>query len=297
MTEENTIRLNPNKSSQLEFDVMISGLENILPVVRFVIVDVADQVDWVVKCKKLDGSKWQASFPAFENMKLNTCKFQVEVIVDEYYFQPAAGEIIFINTPDVSFKPKAGPKPTVTTSFVVKQDEEPVEEKPKTKAAPKPKATPKTKATPKKKVTEASAGDITGQYAPTNDLLKTEEDPSFAQGNVKTAQAELDDEYIDTARLDGITDEVIPGSGHEYAQDDGKDDDVEDDLVTSEYDPKKVAEGILKDAFGKVKAPTLRGSLFKRDADGKILVPGLENKKQKQESDDRNQKVRDILGK
>lgn len=292
MTEENTIRLNPNKSSQLEFDVMISGLENILPIVRFVIVDVADEVDWVVKCKKLDGSKWQASFPAFENMKLNTCKFQVEVIVEEYYFQPATGEIVFINTPDVSFKPKAGPKPTVTTSFVVKQDDDTTKEKPKTKT----KVTPKPKATPKKKVTEASAGNITGQYAPTNDLLKTEEDPTPTHSTVKTAQAELDDEYIDTARLNDITDEVIPGSGHEYAQDDGKDD-IEDDLITSEYDPKKVAEGILKDTFGKVKAPTLRGSLFKRDGDGKILVPGLENKKQKQESDDRNQKVRDILGK
>ena len=290
MSEENTIRLNPSKASTLEFDVMISGLENIIPIVRFVVQNVKDDVDWVVKCSKLEGSKWQASFPAFDSLKLNTCKFYVEVIVDEYYFTPANGEIIFINSPDVSFKPKAGIKPSVTTSFTVKQEgEDEVEKK-----------VPVVKK--KKKVTEASAGDITGQYAPNNSLLKPEEDPAVTQSRAKTAQAELDDQYIDKSRLDSITDDVIPGDGISYPQDDGKDDEYEDEddyneeLVTYEYDPKKVAEDILASTIGKAKIPTQRGSLFKRDSDGKILVPGLENEKQKQESEDRNQKIRDILG-
>lgn len=288
MSEENTIRLNPSKASTLEFDVMVSGLEGILPIVRFVVQNVQDDVDWVVKCAKLDGSKWQASFPAFEGLKLNTCKFCVEVIVDEYYFTPANGEIIFINAPDVSFKPKAGLKPTVTTSFTVKQEgeDEQVEEKPKPKPAVKP----------KKKVSEAMS-ELTGQYAPTNSLLKTEEDPTVNQGKVKTAQAELDDQYIDTSKLDNV-DEIIPGDGVQYPQDDGKDEEEHDErLVTTEFDPKKVAEDILKQTIGKAKTPSLRGSLFNRSNDGKILVPGLENEKQKQESQDRNQKIRDILGK
>ena len=96
-TENNTIRINPGKASTLEFDVTISGLDKISPIVRFVIHKANNNIDWVVNCKKLEGSKWQASFPAFENFKLSSCNFSVEVIVDEYFFNPAKGEIEFIN--------------------------------------------------------------------------------------------------------------------------------------------------------------------------------------------------------
>jgi len=293
--ENNTIRLNPTKASTLEFDVTVSGLENITPTVRFVIENASDGIDWVVNCSKLEGSKWQASFPAFKDFKLNTCKFCVEVIVDEYFFKPAEGEIIFINSPDVSFTPKVGPKPSVTTSFTVKQDDKPV----------KPK---------KKKVSEAASGgpEVTGQFAPNNSLLKPEENPEDTHGKVKVAQAELDDQFIEKEKLDDMSDEEpIPGDGRQYPQPDGKrkrfkklndlvddtSEQITNNIQSEEFDPKKVAEGILQATIGMNKPTigTLRGSLFKRDASGKIVVPGLESQQQLQEKATREQKVKDIL--
>lgn len=284
MADENVIKLNPNKSSTLEFDVTVSGLDGAPPTVRFVIHEMLAGVDWTVKCSKIEKNRWQASFPTFKNMELDRNNFSVEVIVDEYFFKPAEGEIVFINTPDVSFdKPKSN-KPTVSASFTVKQDEEP--EKPK-KA--------------KKPVKEAmGGGEITGQFAPTNDLLKVEEDPTFTHSHLKTAQAAKDDQAIDLDKLDPeheeldtaeeITDEVLPGSGEQYPQDDGKE----------EFDPKKVAENILHQTIGigvSNRGVEKKGSLFKRDAEGKIIVPGLESPAQLEIKEERERKVKEILGK
>lgn len=265
---DNTIKLNPAKPSTLEFEVMVSGLEGVPPTVRFVIQNVLDGVDWVVNCTKLAKTKWQAAFPALTGITADTADFVVEVIVDEYYFKPAEGKIHFVNTPDVSFTPKVGPKPSVTTSFTVKQDEE----KPPVKES-------------------AGGGEITGQFAPTNDLLQVEEDPEAGESHVKVAQAELDDQYIDQTRIDDIADEIQPGEGKQYAQDDGKED---------EFDPKKVAESILQQSFGlgvSHRGVEKRGSLFKRDASGKAIVPGLENPAQKKALTERDQKVKEILRK
>ncbi len=294
--DTNTIRLNPTKPSKLEFDVTISGIENIAPVVRLVIKDVQDGVDWVVRCKKLDGSKWQASFPAFPDLKLNTLSFAVEVIVEnEYYFNPANGSIIFITTPDVSFKPKSGSKPTVSASFVVKQDEE----------APKSKK--------EKKVTEGAAGGaevaVTGQFNPNNSLLKKEEDPARGQSHSKMWDANVNDEFIDKARLDMITDtDPTPGEGNQYPQSDGKSeyfdteydfDDAEEGDTEEEnplvYDPNKIARDILKDTIGKAKAPSKLGSLFRRGDDGKIVVPGLESEEQKELKAAINARIRNLI--
>lgn len=293
MAEDNTIRINPTKASTLEFDVTISGLENITPNVRFVIEKANDTIDWMTTCSKLEGSQWQASFPAFKNFKLTSCKFRVEVIVDEYYFCPANGIIEFVNAPDVSFKSKTN-KPSVSASFKVKQEDEPVKPKKETK----------------KKVSEAmnggGGGEVTGQYAPTNDLLKPEEDPTDTHGKVKVPQAELDDQFINKARLGEITDEEpTPGTGAQYPQSDGKDEDELDDEVIDdirkriapkgEFDPKRVAEDILQSTMGKVAFPNSKGSLFRRDADGKPIVPGLETNKQLQEKAEKEQRVKDIL--
>jgi hypothetical protein len=277
--ETNIIRINPNKPSTLEFEVTISGLENIAPTVRFVILNVQDGCDFSMKCKKLDGAVWSVAIPVLPKSKQSSCKFCVEVIVEEYYFKPAEGEIEFISEPDVSFKSKSGPKPTVTTSFVVKQDN---------------------------KVTEAASGggEITGQYAPTNSLLKKEMDPAAGESHVKMWDANQNDEQVDKARLDQITDEEpFPGEGNQYPQDDGKDDEFdfenepEDDILDNPlvFDPDKVAENIVKSTIGNVTRPIKLGSLFNRDADGKLLVPGFESKEQQQHKDNINKKVREML--
>lgn len=269
--ENNTLQINPTKPTIIDFDVMISGLENIAPSVRFVIHKVRDDVDWMFQCVKLEGTKWQVSFPSFEDIKLNSCKFSVEVIVDEFYFKPAEGEILFVSS-NVSFTPKSGVKPNVTASFKVKQEEKP-------------------KKPTKKKVDEASGGpEVTGQFAPNNDLLKPEEDPEDTQGKVKTAQAEVDDQFIDKSRLDDITDEMVPGEGEQYPQEDEKEDE-------DEFDPRKVAETIIRSTVSPISPSSKRGSLFQRDASGKIIVPGLESPSQKQRLSEKEQRVREILGK
>lgn len=284
MVEKNIIHLNPTESSTAEFDVTISGLENATPIVRVVILDVTDGVDWTVQCTKLEDNKWQAIFPAFVGIKLTSRKFCVEVIVDEYFFKPIEGKVVFIGTPDVLVKAVNKMKPTVSVS-VAEQDDKPN----------------------KKVVKEAAGGpEITGQFAPTNALLKPEEDPTATQGHVKVAQAELDDQYIDKARLDDITDEdPIPGEGNQYPQDDGKgewdDDEIEPEEDAVKFNMDEIVEAILKQPAELGTSPRgvglKRSSLFKRDADGKLIVPGLENEKQKRELADREQRVKDILKK
>ncbi len=285
MAEKNIIQLNPTKSSTAEFDVTILGLENTTPTVRVVVLDVMDGVDWIVPCTRLEDNKWQAIFPAFVGIKLTSRKFCVEVIVDEYFFKPIEGKIVFIGTPDVSVKSVSNEKPTVLGTFTGLGDDQ----------------------SSKKVVKEAAGGpEITGQYAPTNALLKPEEDPTATQSHVKMAQAALDDQYIDKARLDDITDEdPIPGEGEQYTQDDGKgewtDDEIEPEEDAVRFDLDKTVESILNDMVPLGLSPdgmgtiNKKGSLFKRDADGKIIVPGLENPKQKRELADREQRVKDIL--
>ncbi len=168
-------------------------------------------------------------------------------------------------------------------------------------------------------ISEAASGggEVTGQYAPTNSLLKKEENPAASQSHTKLWDANQNDEFVDKARLDLITDEdPIPGSGNQYPQNDGKgeyfdseydfDDNEdepedEDSLVYNlkndklDYDPTKIAEDIIKNTIGNTKTPSILGSLFKRDANGKTIIPGLESKEQKELNAAKNQKIRDLL--
>lgn len=268
MVTKNTIQLNSAKSSSIDFNVTITGTEKATPSVRFVIENLTDGVNWVVPCKKLDADKWQATFPAFGDAVPNLANFSVEVIVDDYYFKPAQGVIQFTNTPDIAVESTTSKhKPIVVTSFNVNQ------------------------------IDEASGGpEVTGQYAPTNGLLKKEEDPTITQGHVKTAQAELDDQFIEKEKLDDIVDEIRPGEGKQYPQDDEKEDEYEDE---DDFDPRKVAESIIQQTVGLGVSfrgnGEKKGSLFQRDIDGKVLIPGLETASQKQNIAEREKRIRDAL--
>lgn len=274
--EKNIIKINPSKSSTLEFEVTVSGVDNILPKVRFVIKKVQDGVDWCVECKKLDNNKWEAKFPSFST-KSSSTQFNIEVIVDEYFFIPAEGTINFITAPDVSFA-KQPAKPTVSTSFVVKQDNDPIPKKTKIKEA-------------------SGGGEVTGQYAPTNSLLVPEEDPSYTYSRAKTAQAEVYDQYIDRDKVfrDDIENDdrdffgdMTPGQGYQYPQPDNK----------KEFDARDIAGNIIKQTIGNnIKTNSKPGSLFKRDHNGNIHIPGLENVQQKQSMLDKESKIRAILNK
>lgn len=263
-----TIKINPTKPCELEFDVTIQGLEDTTkPVVRFVLSS-SEGFDCSFPCQPSDDSKWVAKMPPMHHLKDNSVPFRVEVIVDGYYFEPAQGTAYLVTDPSVKFQPTVS-KPTVSTSFTVKQEGESKRDK---------------------KVEEAaSAATITGQYAPTNDLLKPEEEPK--QGSVKTAQAEKDDQNIDHTRLSDISSSVLPGETTDPEPVPGREDD--EDV----FDPKKIAENIVRKTVGKVEKPTAPGKLFKRGKDGRPVVAGLDTPAEKIEKVNKAAKVKEILGK
>lgn len=329
---DNNIQINPNKSSELEFDVIVQGVEDItnIPMVRFVIVSAIDDCDYSFNCSKIEGekTKWIARMPAFPQFKLNTAKFRVEVIIDEYFFTPAEGEITFITSPKVEFTAKNTPKPSVTTSFTVKQSDDEKPELEKEAGSGKLFTVDEVKARgkkeiekQKKEVTEnlletpqgGGNGEVTGRYAPNNSLLVKEKDPT-ENGRMK-GDTSVNDEFTDEDRLsldkvEDIASEIRPGEGRAYQQEDGKGRNgkiVPPGLVKGEtgtprateqeeFDPKEVADKIMKDTVGKVSKPTTKGTLFKRDGEGKTVIKGLEHPETKKRLKGNAQKVKDILG-
>lgn len=264
MSDSSTIKINPAKNSDLEFEVMIQGIDDTnIPSVKFVITSEADQCDYAFKCKRIDGEKfkWIAKLPALTHVKESTVPFHVEVVVDGYYFEPAQGNVILVTDPSVKFQPLVS-KPTVTTSFTVKQEED------------KP-----------KKVDES---EITGQYAPTNGLLTPEEDPMHS--SVKTADAMKNDEHINHARIEDISSSVLPGETTDPEPQVGNNEE-------EEFDPRRVADTIVKSTFGSVKKPETRGTLFARDKSGKPVVKGLDTPANKAAKAANAAKVKEILKK
>lgn len=160
MTDEASISLNPSKPSELEFDVTIQGLEDTNPpTVRFTIIGAFQQAgDLTFSCEKRDNSKdgWAVKMPALPDVAGESSHFRVEVIIDGYYFEPAHGSINYVKSPDVQFTKKSSKRPSVSTSFTVKQDAEDVKE-------------------------SAGGGDIVDHTAPTNAQLRPEFDPSIGQ--------------------------------------------------------------------------------------------------------------------
>lgn len=141
--------------------------------------------DHSFRCTKSADEKhgWSVKLPSLTHIDGDQASFRVEVIVDGYYFEPAQGEIAFIRQPDIKIgtKKKAN-RPTVTTSFKVKQDDE--------------------------QVAEAAAGEITGQPQITNTLLVPEEEPKQA-GIVRPQE----DENIDYGKIKDVASSVTPGQG------------------------------------------------------------------------------------
>lgn len=270
---EPTIKLNPSKPCELEFEVSVQGTDaSEPPVVRFV-MNGCDEYMCVFECNNLEGNKWQAKLPTLEHFTRTTVPFFVEVIVDGYYFQPAEGTVHLMTDPQVMFSKTASAKPTVATSFTVKQENK------------KPK-----KAEEDEQVTAQYAGDM----SPTTDLLRPEFEPK--QGSVKTAQATKDDEHIDKTRIDDISSHVTPGETTDPEPDKTEPRVHADEGDEEEFDPRRVAESIVKTTLGGVQRPLKRGTLFKRDGDGKPVVEGLETPTSKAEKLIKAAKVKEILG-
>lgn len=189
MADEATISLNPSKPSELDFEVTIQGLDDDeLPLVRFVVIGESSNYDHSFRCTKIEDEKhgWSVKLPTLDHIEGDAAPFRVEVIVDGYYFEPAQGEIAFIKKPDIKIGKKKASRPTVTTSFKVKQDDEPV--------------------------AEAAAGEITGQPQITNTLLVPEEEPKQS-GPVRPQE----DDNIDHDKLKDVAKSVTPGQGTDDA--------------------------------------------------------------------------------
>lgn len=257
---DTSIKINPHKSADLEFDVVVNGTDDNKPEVRFVIED--ECCDRLYKCVKGEGKhSWCAKLPVLSDLKNDSYMFRVEVVVDGYFFAPARGKISMVQDPKVKFQTESA-KPSVTTSFTVKQDDTPVE--------------------------EASGGpEVTGQYAPTNDLLKPEYEPP--RSHAKAPGTEKDDERNDELELSDLG-EPVPGPSTDH-QPEGSINITAD----KEFDPRKVAEEIVKSKVGSVKRPDRKGSLFMRDKEGKPVVAGIETPDQKRAKEEKEAAVKDIL--
>jgi len=140
-----------------------------------------------------------------------------------------------------------------------------------------------------KKLTETAGGpQITGRYAPTNALLKPEEDPT-ENGRMRSI-ASVNDEFTDPERLEldkinDISSEHPLGDGKQYPQEDGKDDE----------EARVIADRIIQGRSGKLPAPEKKGTLFPRTPEGKLNIRGLENPDVRAEKARKAEKVRDIL--
>jgi len=112
------VRVNNTKDTNLEFDIAIQGLtEDATPNtdVRFVVKNVKDKYNVSIKCKRNENKKWVANVPALY-LETKEQPFQIEVIVDGYYFAPANGMLEVINEPKVKIKEESTPQKQITVT-------------------------------------------------------------------------------------------------------------------------------------------------------------------------------------
>lgn len=252
MLSGSIIKADPNDSTSIEFDISIEGAgikRKSSAIVRLVIHD-KDSGDRVFNCKNTEGSLWAVTIPAIKEFANNTLKYTVEVIVDGYFFEPADGEMMFSADPKVVAEVKPASKKEV--------------------------------------VKEASGGgEVTGQYAPTNDLLKPEYEPPSS--HAKAPGTEKDDENIDMSRLSDLG-RPVPGPGTD-PEPEGSD----TVKIVTGFNPRDIAKNIIKDKMGSVKAPEKKGTLFKRGADGKPIVDGIVTPEQERLRKEKSARVKEIL--
>jgi len=268
---EPTIKINPAKACDIEFEVSVQGSEvSEPPIVRFV-MNGCDDYLCTFECTKVEGVKWSVQIPPLTHFTKTTVPFHVEVIVDGYYFEPAAGTVQLITNPSVKFQPATNAKPTVTTSFTVKQKEDKKPSKAEKKVSEAAAITDQHAPTsdplsPETEPTQDGESlvelDVTGQYAPSTNNLIPEYDPAFPKGDAKTPQAEFDKNL---------------------------------DPPPEEFDPKKVAASIVKNTIGSAAKPTARGTLFTRDSTGKPVIVGIDSPDVKATKAANAKRVKDIL--
>lgn len=242
MASSSIVKADPSNPTTLEFDISIEGAgikRKSSAIVRFVLHTKKDG-DRLFVCKNTSESLWTVTLPALTEFNKKTLTYTIEVIVDGYFFEAADGDVII-------------------------------------KADAKAKAVPSDKK--KETITEASGGgEVTGQFAPTNDLLKPEYKPP--DSHAKAPGTEKDNEFVQKKKLSDLG-KMTPREG------------TADTDIDSEFDPRQAVADAIKTKFGKIQKPTVKGSLFKRDEFGNAVVETAADRLKVKE--ERSAKVKEIL--
>lgn len=239
----NNIVINPLKTSTIEFEVIIQGSDIVIPKVRLVALSASDECSYLFACERKDKEK-------------NIWEAKIPALLHvKDSTMPFCIEVIL---DDYIFIPAEGTLTLVSVGDV------------------------KTEVPAIKNVALVQESEITGQYAPTNNLLKPEEEPK--QSSVKAMDIQKDDELVDKTQLSDLGSSFTPG----------EETDKPTDIVS--YDPKQVAEEIVKNMVGSVKKPEKPGTLFSRK-NGKVVVDGLDSPDDLATKHERAKRVRQILNK
>jgi hypothetical protein len=254
---DNIITIDLSQPTELEFEMTTNGLNKKSddPIVRFMLIDSDKSISYIFPCSKKDKKQWVVHFPQLNVDLEHDHTFCIECIIDGHHFTPAEGIVNFIGDQKVEI-------PSNTAEKIVKvKNIDSVRE-------------------------GAEAANITGQYAPTNDLLKPERKPK--DSSAKIPKTEPMDELIDKNRLFS---KFTPGEGgRQYAQTDGFECENPRDLVD-----KMLNRGKTTGLADVERATGKNGKLFTRDPEGKVVIPGLETKEQKERINAINQKIKDVL--
>lgn len=187
MTDETTLRISKDAEQKIDFQVKIESDEDLKnnTIVRF-IIKVSDQYCIMLEATHEEDDTWSVNVPILSYLEPGSYDITVEVILDNYHFQPSKGQVEIIGEPKVEFDNEKGKKED-------KKDE---------------------KKKDNKKINEASAGSVNGgNPSPNNALLTPEFEPKVVHKSKQ--QKTPEDEHVD---IEKIADKVVPGEGEDYAQ-------------------------------------------------------------------------------
>lgn len=258
MAEQSIIKVNKSSSTEIEFEVDITGLDKTTDksAVRFVIENAGDGYDIVIIAKHIKDAEWKLVIPALSFLKKTSYESRLEVVLDGYYFVPAKATISMADEPTIKITSKA----TKTLIEDVETTEEAITE------------TVIEDVIVEDVIEEGVGG--AGSPPPEDAGVSNLADiPEFSpESKLKYPKGSNADEHIDAERLNQEAIEKIASSvtGMEGPQ-----------IAVPEKE--SAAAKIVKSVIGNVKKPSVAGKLFKRSSTGKAIVEGLEDEEIKAE--------------
>lgn len=180
--EDKTLRINKDSEQKIDFQVKIESDEDLKnnTRVRF-IIKTSDKYCIMLEASHDEDDTWSVDVPALPHLELGSYDMTVEVILDNYHFEPSKGKVEIIGEPKVEFDNKEDKK----------------EDKKEAK-----------------KVNEASAGSVNGgNPAPDNALLSPEFEPKVTHKSKQ--QKTPEDELVNVEKIAAA---VVPGEGEDYVE-------------------------------------------------------------------------------